>query len=76
MPSTSSNDARPAVQELIDSIRSVFKKYTKKTRDIAWHNGILSAQGKNAVDKMIKNPSVPIVGTARFISFKEWINHS
>jgi len=70
----SKNDSRPAIQDLINSIRDVFKNYTRETRDKAWHKGILSSEGRNAINKMIKNPSVPITGTARFLKFKEWLD--
>lgn len=67
-------DARPAVQDLLNAIRGVFAKYTRSTREKAWDNGIQSADGRKAIDKLIKNPKVPIVGAYRFLKFKEWIN--
>lgn len=72
----SKTDSRPAVQDLIDAIRGVFSKYTRETRSKAWHDGIQSTSGKNAIDKMIKNPKVPITGTSRFLKFKEWLENS
>jgi hypothetical protein len=70
----SKNDARPAVKDLIDAIRGVFKNYSRETRDKAWHKGILTQDGRKAIEKMIKNPKVPITGTSRFLNFKEWLN--
>ena len=70
------NDARPAVTDLISAIRGVFTQYTRETRDKAWHKGIESVDGKNAINKLIKNPNVPIVGQYRFLKFKEWLNLS
>jgi len=69
----SKTDSRPAVQDLLDSIRGVFSKYTRETRSKAWHDGIESTSGKNAIQKLIKNPKVPIVGAYRFLKFKEWL---
>ena len=70
----SKTDARPATQDLLDAIRGVFAKYTRETRNKSWHDGIESASGKAAIQKLIKNPKVPIVGSYRFLKFKEWLN--
>jgi hypothetical protein len=72
---SSKSDSRPAVQDLIDAIRGVFSKYTRETRSKAWHDGIESTSGKAAIQKLIKNPKVPIVGAYRFLKFKEWIEN-
>lgn len=69
----SKNDARPAIKDLIDAIRSVFKKYTRETREKSWKNGIQSADGKNTIDKLIKNPNVPIIAPYKLLKFKEFV---
>jgi hypothetical protein len=72
----SKSDARPATQDLIDSIRGAFQRYTRETRHKAWYDGVNSAQGKNAIEKLIKNPKVPIIGVYKFLKFKEWLENS
>ena len=70
------SDARPAVNDLLNAIRGVFKNYTRAAREKSWKQGIETAEGRNAINKMIKNPEVPVVGVYRFLKFKEWINLS
>lgn len=67
------SDPRRAIQDLIDSIRNIFKNYSKSSRERAWE-GLQSPDGRKAVQKLIRDPRVPITGVSRFISFKEWIN--
>ena len=69
------SDSRPAVKELISAIRGVFSKYTHEAREKAWR-GIQSTDGKNDINKLIRNPKVPITGTYRLIGFKEWFNQT
>lgn len=69
----SPTDARPALSDIAYSLRDIFKKYTRSTRKIAW-KAITSKEGDKLVDKIITNPSVPIVGLPRLLNFKEWLN--
>jgi hypothetical protein len=65
-------DARQAVQDLIYSIRDVFKKYDKGSRTKAWKS-VQSCPGKGLVDELLTNPSKPLVGLPRLLHFKEWL---
>lgn len=65
-------DPRPAIQDLLDAIRGVFKKYSKPAREKSWQ-GIQSAEGRDSIQKLIKNPAAPVTGTSRFLKFKEWL---
>ncbi len=68
-----STDARPAVSDIIYSLRNIFKKYTRSTRKSAW-KAVTNAEGEKLVDKIITNPSVPIVGLPKLLHFKEWLS--
>jgi len=72
----SKNDARTATVDLINAIREIFKKYTRETRIKSWKDGIESVDGKEAINKLIKNPSVPLIGIYRYLKFKEWLNQN
>ena len=67
-----STDARPALSDIAYSLKNIFKNYTRSTRKHAW-KAITSTEGNKLVDKMIANPSVPIQGLPKLLSFKEWL---
>ncbi len=67
------SDARPAIQDLLDAIRGVFKQYSKTAREQSWKS-IETGEGRSAVQKLIRDPKAPVVGTARFLKFKEWMD--
>jgi len=66
------SDARPATKDLLDSIRGVFKHYSKSARRKSW-DALMSPGGKSVVNKLITDPRAPVVGIPRLLRFKEWI---
>lgn len=67
------SDARDALNDIVYSIRDVFKQYDKGSRTKAW-KGVQSGPGKKLIDDLLVNPKKPIVGLPRLLHFKEWIN--
>jgi hypothetical protein len=65
------SDARDAVSDIVHSLRSIFKKYTRTSRKKAW-KAIQSTQGKKNISDFLHNPDKPIVSVKKWISFKEW----
>jgi hypothetical protein len=51
----SSSNKNKAIIDLVDAIKEVFGKYDVVTRKKIWHE-ITSADGKDLVDKIVKNP--------------------
>jgi hypothetical protein len=51
----SSSNKNKAIIDLVDAIKGVFKKYDITTRKKIW-NEITSLEGKELVDKIVKNP--------------------
>lgn len=50
-----SSNKNKAIIDLVDSIKGVFKDYDMATRKKIWQQ-ITSAEGKDLVDKIVKNP--------------------
>lgn len=73
--SNQKSDSRQATKDLVDSVRSVFKDYSKSARRKSW-DALTSSAGKTVVNKLIADPKVPVIGISRLLSFKEWLNHS
>lgn len=71
MPGRSTN-TRKAVRELISELRKVFKKYTRNTRKEAW-KAITSKKGERFINKLLTDPTLPIIGVERALRFKEWM---
>ncbi|MHA1949685.1 MAG: hypothetical protein ACW99G_07205 [Candidatus Thorarchaeota archaeon] len=67
----SSGDKRAARVAMADSIRNLFKKYTRGARASAWHS-LCSREGRQEMDRLLNNPSRPIT-KFRSMSFKEWL---
>ena len=59
-----SSNARAIIRELVDNIRSIFKKYSITARRAAW-DGLLRGDGKKLIDDLIISPSRPITGVER-----------
>lgn len=72
MAKTSNSDARKTLQELVDDIKRVFKKYSRTARERAW-DALTSSRGKKEIDQLIKNPSKNVYGVNRWLSFKDWV---
>ena len=68
------SDARPGIQDLLDAIRGVFKKYSREAREKSWRD-VTTGEGLKAVHKMIRDPGVPIISPYRFQKFKEWLGN-
>jgi hypothetical protein len=68
------SDPRKAVEDLVHDIKNIFKQYTKNARQKSWV-AVNSPNGKHLINKIIKDPSVPTIGLARLLNFKEWINN-
>ena len=49
-------NVREAVADIAKSLESVFKKYTRNTREKAWKR-ITSKDGEKEIDKILKDPS-------------------
>ena len=68
----SKSDPRPAVKDIVDCLRKVFKKYTLGARKTAW-NSITSKEAEREIQGLIRSPSKPVIGIPRLVSFKEWL---
>lgn len=71
MPQQNS-DARKTLKELVDEIKSVFKKHSRSARDRAW-DAVTSSRAQKEIKQLIVNPSKPIIGTSRWLSYREWV---
>jgi hypothetical protein len=70
------NDTRDALKDIFYSLKDVFKKYSRSSRKKAW-NKTTTPSGKDIIEKMINNPSIPLRGLDRLIfkeNFLEWSN--
>ena len=68
----SRTDARDAVSDLVSSIKTIFRHYTRGTRKNAWE-ALKSREGNKVIEKIIDNPSVPTPGLPK-LTFKEWLS--
>jgi len=66
----SSSDARDALVDIVNSIRTIFKKYDRPSRKRAWHS-LQVGQGKSHIEKIINSPSMPVVGIRTWLTYKE-----
>jgi hypothetical protein len=63
---------RQAILDLAAAIKNVFKKYNRQTREKAWKK-LISPQGQEDVDKLIKNLNKPL-SMFRRLQFAEWLD--
>lgn len=68
------SDPRQAISDMVFGLRDVFKKYDRSARKKAW-DSLQHGEGKKHMAGLIDNPSKPIVGVYKWLSFKEWIEH-
>ena len=68
-------DSRKALTDMVYGLRDTFKQYDKGSRTKAWKS-LQSGAGKDLIDKLLVNPSKPIVGLPRLLHFKEWLEKS
>lgn len=68
----STTDPRLAAKDILQNLKSIFGQYSRSARKEAWR-GIQSPKGKNEIEKLLNNPSHPIVGVPRILDFHEWL---
>lgn len=66
------SDSRAALEDIVLSLKRVFKDYDRGSRAKAW-KAIQTGKGKEIVDSLLVNPSRPIIGLPRLLHFKEWL---
>lgn len=70
MINESNSDPRDAVKDILYSLKNIFGRYTRTARKKGW-DAIQTGKGKSQVDKLLNNPSAPIVGSARLLGIEE-----
>jgi len=73
--SQQNSDARKTLKELVDGIKSVFKRHSRSARDGAW-SALKSKRAQEKIDQLIKNPSITVNSTNSWLSFKEYTMNS
>lgn len=71
----SSSDPRDALSDILHNLQLIFKRYDRSARKRAW-GALENGPGKAEVHKLLDSPTKTIVGTSRFLNFKEWITQS
>jgi len=66
-------DSRQVVKSLLSTMKDMFKKCTRGTRERAWDK-LCSDRGKKEVKRLINNPSINLNHFDDFLTFKEWLN--
>ena len=64
-------DRKTAILDIAKSLKGVFKKYSRSTREYAW-NQISNAKGKSQVHKLIVDPNINL-NTFQKLIFREWL---
>jgi len=67
------SSSKKIISDLAKSIKDVFKKYSKNSRQKGW-NVIKSAAGEKQISKFIQDPNYPLSGIER-LNFKEWCDN-
>lgn len=65
------SDPRQALIDLFGCIQSTFKRDSRTARREAWES-LQSGKGKQAVSKILNNPSFQVIGLQGMVKFKEW----
>lgn len=68
----SKNDPRDALQDIVQSLKTIFGRYDRTARRTAW-KALEKPEGKKLVDDLILNPSRPVRGIPKLLGFKEWL---
>jgi len=64
---------KEAIQDMMEKLAGVFKKYTRESRRKAWDK-LTNAKGKKEVNKILTNPYRPLNQFRKLaLSFKEWM---
>jgi len=71
----SKSDPRDALHDITFGLKSVFGRYDRTARRKAWE-ALQKPKGKKLIQGLLLNPSKPVVGLPRLMSFKEWIEKS
>lgn len=66
------SDARKTLKELVDGIKSVFKKHSRTARERAW-DALTSPRAKEKIQQAAKNPSITISNSSSWLSYREWV---
>ena len=67
-------NVKDAIVDIAKSLETVFKKYSKNTREKAWKK-ITSKDGEKEVKKIIVDPSRPINTFQKLATQKECVGH-
>lgn len=71
--SNKKTNIKDAIVDIAKSLESVFKKYSKSTREKAWDK-ITSKDGEKEIKKILINPSSPINTFQKLATQKEYFN--
>jgi len=69
---------KDAIVDIAKGLESVFKKYTKNTREKAWKE-ITSKDGEKEINKILRDPTRPINTFQKLakknenVNFKDWL---
>ena len=66
------SDSRKAINDIVDVLKGIFKRYSRTARRRAWRS-VTSSAGNKVIDRVINNPGVSTPGLDR-LAFKEWLN--
>jgi hypothetical protein len=68
-----SSDPRKALEAIVGSLQSTFKKFDRSARKKALV-ALQSRKGKSEINGLLTNPSQQVTGLPRLLSFKEWVS--
>lgn len=63
-----------AVIDMASGLAKIFKKYTRNTRELAWHD-LHQPDGQREMKKLLQNPDRSLNGFPK-LAFKEWLTSS
>lgn len=66
------SDPREALEDIFGALKTIFGRYSREARYKAWR-AVTSSKGKQEVERLLNSPSVQVRGTAKLLTFKEWI---
>lgn len=64
--------SKQIITDLAKSIKDVFKKYSKSSRQKGW-DIVRKGEGEKQISKFIVDPNYPLSGIQR-LNFKEWLD--
>lgn len=68
-----SSDSRKAINDIVDVMKGIFKRYSRTARRRAWRS-VTSNAGEKVIQRIINNPGVSTPGLDR-LAFKEWLEN-